>query len=427
MEGDGQMTTLRSMIGSGKARLALAALIAGLVILSVPLVRAAPEQVADCPPSDPPTGCVEVTLAPVGLTADFYIAGEQRAAQVGQALIQLAPGAYTVDIRNIRRTEEGFAELFTYADTSISVTITAGQTEAVTVSPTRVYIRGTLRLVCNIRNVQPAESVACHVTIDGTARETDLAPGQTADYILDPGDHTLLVELTGANAALWTPASLQQTVTITAGQTATVRATFNKLGHLIARLNQPGVVGDYYLDGTLVASQVASIDRWIAAGSHRIDVRNLTDPLAGGLYRWRDASARAYLASGQERTVTINLRREYLVGFLQVTCVIDGQLPSDAVVCNIAVDGVNYGTAPSGVQTQFNLTPGSHTVVVYLSGASASQWEGSQSRTVSIAAGSTRRLTFTFERLSTGGAGYNVHLSGVGPHLREVYELGLSL
>jgi hypothetical protein len=77
-------------------------------------------------------------------------------------------------------------------------------------------------------------------------------------------------------------------------------------------VNQPGAVGDIYVNGELIASQVASADRWVAPGSYTVEIRNITDPAGTGVYRWVDASGTSNACSGRDSAVSVRLNKELL-------------------------------------------------------------------------------------------------------------------
>lgn len=86
----------------------------------------------------------------------------------------------------------------------------------------------------------------------------------------------------------------------------TVSAAFKKAGHLMVGLDQPGVVGDFYLDGVLITSQVASIDQWVTPSiSHKVEIKNLVDPTGA---EWQDASQIVTVQTATEKTVTVKLK-----------------------------------------------------------------------------------------------------------------------
>jgi micrococcal nuclease len=186
-----------------------------------------------------------------------------------------------------------------------------------------------------------------------------------------------------------------------------VRSRFDKAGHLTVALDQPDVLGDFYLDGELVASQVAGYEGWVAPyRTHRIAVRDIVDPAAGDIYRWRDAASSAYISPGQERAVTVRLRQEYLRGFLALTCTIANFQPGDSAFCQPSIDGVPVEPVAAGETAEYALEPGRHNLLVALS--PESEWPAEPvSRTMYIYPGRTQTIsaTFTLDHSSPPPAG----------------------
>jgi hypothetical protein len=285
--------------------------------------------------------------------------------------------------------------------------------------------QGTLEVVCNIGNTTPTDSVACRVSLDGAVQPQDILPGQSAAYALDAGSHLLQVDLAGDHAAFWGPASQQQTVAVATGRTTRSVQTFAKKGHLRANLSQPGIPGDFFVDGQLVAGQVTSIDLWVTPRvSHKIEVKNITDPATTDAYRWLDTSAYAWLLSGQEKTVTLKPRKAYVKGFLNLKCDVINIQPGDDVVCNVEFDGQSAGTLPAGGQAQYSLLPGQHTVTITLTGEKAEKWEATRSQNVRIRLGKTTDLDLKFDIRPYE---YTVTLSGINANTSAIFRKGKRL
>lgn len=285
--------------------------------------------------------------------------------------------------------------------------------------------QGMLEVLCDIDHTTPTDSVACRVTLDGAVQLQDIWTGNSATYALDPGSHTLLVELVGDHAVFWGPANQQRTIVISTGQTFPVTMTFVKKGHLLANLNQSGIAGDFYVDGELVAGQVAAIDLWVMPrASHKIEVKNIIDPAAGSAYYWRNTYTYAWLYSGQEKTITLWPRKVFTMGYLNLKCEVSNIQPGDDVVCNVAIDDQSANTMPAGGQSQYTLMPGRHTVTITLSGEKAEKWEGTKSQSVLVRLGRTTDLTLKFEWLSYE---YTVTLSGIDANTHAIFRKGQQL
>jgi hypothetical protein len=372
--------------------------LAGLLLLPLLITASIMQQEGEgenwcVSPDGSPVGCAEIALSSETMTADFYLGEVLLAQQQNPGRLILTPNqSHTIDVRNIQSTEEQFGVLYVYADTSTNVYPLEGQISKITVYPQKSYIRGTLNLTCDIRNVAEGDSVACQVVIDEVPQEEALLPGTKADYILDPGDHTVAVNLVGEMAMLWDPASHSEVVSITAGRTSYMRPRFDKRAHLILVLDQPDVLADFYINGELVAAQVPTFEQWVAPyKSYKVEAKNITDPLAGEVYRWRDATSTQYLSPGQERTVTFKLQKEFLQGFLKVQCNLPSVQPTDIVGCRVTIDEVvQEGDLPPGSEVTYTLQKGQHAVKVELVGEHAFLWAPAvHEQTVTITAGRT--------------------------------------
>lgn len=257
-------------------------------------------------------GCSEVSIKPAGLTGDFYSGSTLLASAQNPGRLILSPGSNKIDLRNIRSNEEGFGTLFNYADSSATVTITENQVKSTSITPRKKYIRGTLELTCDIKSYA-GENVGCSVSLDGTSQPAVIAAGQKMKYVLDPGVHTVSASLTGdpAQTLLWAPASVVRTLSVSPSAVPKkVTVSFSKAGHLTANLDQPGVVGDWYMDGVQVGIQTASLDQWITPGTaHKVEVKNLTVLTTPVIHPWKDAVTSVVVASGQSKTVTVKLQK----------------------------------------------------------------------------------------------------------------------
>jgi hypothetical protein len=364
-----------------------------LWLSSVGLVKAAPT----CPTADHPIGCAVITLNSATLTGDYYVADALVAQQQNPAAISVEPGqAVTVGIRNVQDTSAGFGSLFIYEDTTKAVQVSSGQTKPYTVTPRKVFIRGTFAVTCDIQSAKAADDIACQVVIDNVPQAVKLLAGQSASYILDPGAHSLRLLLVGALAGLWDPANRDTTATIIAGKTVTFKPRFEKKAHLTIALSQPGVAADLFVDGALIASQVASDDLWVAPRvAHVIEAKNASDPAANGVYKWRDASTRSTLNPAQERTVTVTLVKQYLKGFLKLKCAVQGLPAGTSAACIPSLNGVALESIPVGKTIQYTLDPGSQTLIVTLQ---SDRWRAEPATVqVTITAGGTTNRTVTLK------------------------------
>jgi hypothetical protein len=282
----------------------------------------------------------------------------------------------TYYFRNIKDTADpNVGVLYIYPDVSKIVTIPAARPETydIPVTVTKKYIRGTLIVTCNIQTYTN-ENVNCGVSIDGVAQAVPLAPGQKGTYILDPGSHKVDVTLGGTQANLWSPATVSQTAYIYASATPRgVTATFLKAAQVTIAMNQPNVTADLYVDGFLVATQVPTYQLYLAPNkSHKLEAKNIVDTTANGVYTWRDGVAYGYYYPGTVKTTTISLTKQYLKGFVKITCVISNAATAPGAYCQPTIDGVDAQQIASGSSAQFTLDPGAHKVNVIV--GPAAQW-----------------------------------------------------
>ena len=350
-------------------------------------------------------GLIKINLKPAGLLADLYLDGAQIAAQANLAEIYVATGAaHTVEARNIQDpAAPGFNDLFVYADQNKgNVTVTSGQSRAVTFQPAKSYVKGALAYTCTPKGFKATDSVVCRPTIDGVV-QADVAAGALFTYNLPAGAHTVHTELAGDQANNWSPIVRDDTVTITAGgatlKTTALKAAFQLKGLLKISLKPAGITGDIYVDGALAGSQTAGVDVYVASGAHTVSVSAVTDPAANGVYRYNDLSATATVSASQTRSVSLQPVKEYLLGYGQVTCRINGLGAGYDVRCNVTVDGQGLGTIEAGQAQTYNLTPGAHALSVAPAGGSAGWWSpAAQDSALTIVGGKTAKVTATFNR-----------------------------
>lgn len=397
-------------------------LIAALLLTSI-----AGAQDLTCAPTDPPTGCAVVTLNPAGLIGDFYIDETPIIGAVPAAALSV-PAALNqkINVRNIQSAEAGFGSLFVYNDASVTVYVAGNTLRPYTVSPTKRYIRGTLVLTCDIRTAVGA-AVFCQVTIDGIPQPDLLAAGAKGTYILDPGNHTVDVTLVGDQAAMWHPAVKTLTTTINASATPRLlTASFDKKALVTITLSVPTAVADLYVDGALVATQVATHQLYVAPGNHKFEAKNIVDPAAAGVYRWKDATLNSYLYANTTRTVKITPQKEFLLGFLAVTCQLRGLQAGQTGHCLPTIDGVLMPQIENGKTTTFTLAPGPHQLSVD-AGPETQFGNPPLTSTPTIRAGQTTRYTARISVLPVYDP-YARHTTGLpdditGKQIRFIYVI----
>ena len=345
-----------------------------VAILAVSLAFALPAIAQDgdawCPPSteETPAGCVIVSLWPSHVVGDYYLGDTLLATGVNPAQLVLAPNqSQRIDVRNVQSSEGGFGELFVYSDTSAFTYPLETSIRRYTAYPRKTFIRGTVVVPCNINGIAEGDDVACTVTIDDVPQAAPIPANTDARYILDTGSHNIVVGLTGATSSLWAPQQITRTAYLWAGGTSWLYTVFNKAGLINMSIAGEGLLADFYVDGELIASQVASTSSWQAPyRTHRVEARNITDPAAGDVYVWRDATSWVYLAPGQQRDTVLNPTQQYVQGFLSLTCNIQNAPPDAPVFCVTSHNGASIGTIPAGGTATYTLPTGSQQIMVEL-------------------------------------------------------------
>jgi len=366
----------------------------GLILLALPwaLKAASAQGSAAC---DPAAACFDASLSPATLTGDVYLDGNLVVGQVNAVRLTTTPGvAHLIEVRNIQDpATPGFGDLFVYPDQSRANQLAgAGLTRFVIFYPAKQYVKGILELTCDPRGRRATDVVACRPAIDG-ATQPDVPAGSKATFNLAAGPHAVHTDLVGDQAGNWSPTSRDDTVTINAGrtfpQTTRLRTWFMLKGLLKIALLPKGLVADVYLNGSLLASQVASLDVYIAPGTHTVEARVITDPNANGQYAFGDASQTVAVAAAGTRFVNFRPVKNWLMGFLAVTCQINRRAPTDDVRCVVSSDGAEIGSVEAGKRGTFALATGTHNISVATGGAQAANWDGPVSGSLNILGGRT--------------------------------------
>ncbi|HTP09951.1 MAG TPA: hypothetical protein VMP08_16960, partial [Anaerolineae bacterium] len=293
----------------------------------------------------------------------------------------------------------GFNDLFTYKPASQkNVTVGTGKTKAVTLKPAINYLKGFVKFTCDIRGVEAGQAVACQPNIDGNPLPP-VNPRESAQFAVANGDHNFHVDLVGPNADLWAPPNADKPLKITGNRTTPLTMAFNRKGQLVINTGPQGTVADIFVDDQPIAGQAPTGSIFVAPGSHKVEGRNYNDPAANGVYRWADVKSTGIVGPNQTRTITLNPRKEFLLGFADVTCKINGFEPGRDVRCNVTADGQGLGAIEAGQKQTYNLAPGPHTINVAAVGGNADLWApAAQDLPVTIIAGRSSLLTPTFNR-----------------------------
>src|SRR5512143_1336969 len=124
------------------------------------------------------------------------------------------------------------------------------------------------------------------------------------------------------------------------------------------------VVGDFYLDGALVATGVNNT-RIVTtpATPHVLEVRNMQSPDVAGfgsLFIYPDQSLTQQANAGWVWRVFFYPRQQYIRGTLRYRCLPYGFRASDSVACRPTIDGVTMPDVGPGGSASFTLDPGTH-------------------------------------------------------------------
>ena len=139
----------------GALRYASLPLLFALGLAGITLVGAAPKQGVSCEQGENPSGCVDVSLSPDTLTGDFFVDEIPMASGANPAHLHVSPSTTVrVEARNIRDGSEEYGDVYVYADSAISVWVSAGQTRGYTLYPRKTFIKGFLNLTRDIRSMR---------------------------------------------------------------------------------------------------------------------------------------------------------------------------------------------------------------------------------------------------------------------------------
>lgn len=318
------------------------------------------------PVDAPEWGCLEIHISPSGIAGDFYVDTYPVTyySYIGNAVV--LPGRRHILVNNITSSEPGWNKFFVYpSEASTFATVNQGSLTTATVSFRRIYINGALQVTCDIWNVSEGDDLACLVSIDGIPQADLIAPRAKATYYINPGSHHVTTQIVGGSTYFWTPASRDVNVSIYLGKTTFLAPRFIKLGHLTATLTEPNTYSDYYVDGVLIANQATAIDTWVMPNQyHKLEIKNIQDYTANGLYYWQNYTIWIYVGSGGTRTVNAIPAKVWNMGFLQVTCNITNYNPSLFMNCMPTLDGIPQEPIPHGSTVTYTVGRGTHQVVV---------------------------------------------------------------
>ena len=246
-----------------------------------------------------------------------------------------------------------------YSDSSTSVIIAAGQTASVSATLIAQSTTGSI----NIKST-PAGAT---ILLDGVNKGT--TPAILSG--ISTGSHTVVLKKSGYS-------DYSTSVTVAAGQTASVSATLNvqsTTGSINIKSTPAGAT--ILLDGMNKGTSPVTLSG-ISTGSHTVILKK-----SG----YSDSSTSVTIADGQTASVSVTLNIQSTTGSINII-----STPAGAT---ILLDGMNKGTTPA---TLTGISPGSHTAVLKKNGYTDS------SNSVTVSSGQTASLSVTLNALAKTGS-----------------------
>src|SRR5689334_11290226 len=143
-------------------------------------------------------------------------------------------------------------------------------------------------------------------------------------------------------------------------------------------LSPYNLLGDFYLDGTLIVTGVNSVRLVGAPGvDHQIDIKHIQDPNTPGFsdsFNYLDQSVVQQAKAGWVWRVVLYAPRNYVKGTLQYVCQPFGHKPVDVVACRPTIDGVVQPDIVAGGSAAYILPGGVHAIHTDLVGDQAGNW-----------------------------------------------------
>jgi len=170
-----------------------------------------------------------------------------------------------------------------------------------------------------------------------------------------------------------------------------------------ARLKPDGLLGDFYIDGVLVASGVNSARLTGTPNApHSIEARNIQEPGGvgfGDVYNYPDASVVQQTKPGWIWRVTFFSQPRALKGALKYICAPNNAVTTDSLACRPTIDGGPQPDVAPGASATYFLATGAHAVHTDLVGDSAPNWSvTARDDTVVVAPPGITYLTAAFPR-----------------------------
>ncbi len=158
-------------------------------------------------------------------------------------------------------------------------------------------------------------------------------------------------------------------------------------------------VADIFIDGTLVAERQNSFNSVLIANvNHDIFIQNIQDLNANGEYELSDISQKISVQPGQIIVYTPQAEKVYVVGYLELTCRINGIQIERDIRCGVQIDDQDFGVIEHNQTRKISLMPGQHKVQLVPSGNNADLWLSAPPRVSYISLGKTTNLMSSLEQ-----------------------------
>jgi hypothetical protein len=171
-------------------------------------------------------GRFQISVFPAGLVGDIYLDDNLLAPQTNSAQVFTTPGvAHTIEVRNI--VDPAANGRYRYDDQGVQAFTFANSTRFVTLRPTKVWLTGTLSVLCIVSRATPANDAWCQVSADGAPIGNVGSNGRNI-FDLPTGAHDIQVAVVGGDAGRW-EGPVENTLNIFGGRTSFYQARFNLL------------------------------------------------------------------------------------------------------------------------------------------------------------------------------------------------------
>jgi hypothetical protein len=347
---------------------------------------------------------ITVNGVPGGATGAVQVSGPNGYTQAVTAtttLANLAAGTYTVAASNIAHGG------FTYGATPASqaVSLATGENKGATVT----YAATTGRLTVSVSGLPAGTSAA--ITVTGPGNYSQAVTQGTTLQGLVPGTYTVAAANVTSGTTLFTPSAATQTVSVTAGATASRSVAYTGSGTSLA-ITVNGVPG-----GATGAVQVSGPNGYtqavtatttlanLAAGTYTVAASNIAH--GGYTYGATPASQAVSLATGENKSATVT----YAATTGRLTVSVSG-LPAGTSAAVTVTGPGGFSQGVTGTATLNQLTPGTYTVAAAsVTVGSTTYAPSSASQTAGVSAGATASSSVTYT-VTGGGAGPNLVLEG---------------